>query len=969
MAPEATDLYYANLGIEDSEKVKDRVTMRLNEFRDYLKRAAEQMEKRSYTFSFKIDRIIGLLESVDPSSTRNPFASYEFFYDADCRKKIPADTIDRDRREIWVRLSEVPEFVYGKFKGSCHKFQFIRHKSILNDLRSLGIPEDEEDNAFELLTEISDISLGENPGNKSSRYRKISYNVRTGKLFIEGVPNGDKFRIKYNTYIIFRQKEAVELLAMRPLSHHLPLLNLMRRIQDFSWGEVDLHKEPEKYYVLTDESRDGNKEQREFVKKALGSPDFSILEGPPGSGKTTTILEAVAQEISKDKKVLVAASTHVAVDNILERLETTYVDTSNGRKTLLDECGIIPIRIGDEGAVSEQIQKYCLHRCVETERARLINHFRKIKEKKKLSTAQERFYRDISQNEKEGRIILESLLLDCANLICGTTIGVLQAPIIKKSLLANPIFDLVIIDEASKTTFQEFLVPALFGRKWILSGDVKQLSPYVDQLPILANLSTLRGFSKDDGDEDRELCLKCFLAVSGFGKIGRSVLIPCGDKENVPLYTSLIREQMIGLQDRAGELEAPMPEWSVIGIDKKPTTDGERLKISGSNLIVVYTDLIPEIEGLFSPDIVGSDDLLSSKYLREQKACGIRSLSETKCWEEEVAWRLTRMHENVQNLKKFGKLSNEVELLIPHFERENRKGDSERKRSRDEIVRTDISRIRRISIPSVLELLQTGFEQDRQRYDHDDIALYAGLSYGGEKEEVLSSRHTLLTHQQRMHPDISEIPRNLVYENKALFDARVGKKTMADRRAWSYDAVSGYSRRSVWIDEIPRKPDDLGTGKSRYNLSEVRRVVKEFKKFITWAKDHPNPDNKWGIWSVAFLSFYKGQTKRLMEELVPFSGKKGLYSGFQIKDHNVSADICSVDKFQGHEADIVFLSFVNSRGRIGFLDNPNRLNVGITRALYQLVMIGDKRNFMYCDSDLLKSLANSTPSNEISWRD
>jgi superfamily I DNA and/or RNA helicase len=39
-----------------------------------------------------------------------------------------------------------------------------------------------------------------------------------------------------------------------------------------------------------------------------------------------------------------------------------------------------------------------------------------------------------------------------------------------------------------------------------------------------------------------------------------------------------------------------------------------------------------------------------------------------------------------------------------------------------------------------------------------------------------------------------------------------------------------------------------------------------------------------------------------------------------------------VDKFQGHEADIVFLSMVQTK-RVGFMDNPNRLNVAITEVL------------------------------------
>ena len=52
----------------------------------------------------------------------------------------------------------------------------------------------------------------------------------------------------------------------------------------------------------------------------------------------------------------------------------------------------------------------------------------------------------------------------------------------------------------------------------------------------------------------------------------------------------------------------------------------------------------------------------------------------------------------------------------------------------------------------------------------------------------------------------------------------------------------------------------------------------------------------------------------------------------------------TVDKFQGMEADLVFLSMVRGKS-IGFMDNINRLNVALTRAKYQRVIVGDKNFF------------------------
>jgi superfamily I DNA and/or RNA helicase len=61
-----------------------------------------------------------------------------------------------------------------------------------------------------------------------------------------------------------------------------------------------------------------------------------------------------------------------------------------------------------------------------------------------------------------------------------------------------------------------------------------------------------------------------------------------------------------------------------------------------------------------------------------------------------------------------------------------------------------------------------------------------------------------------------------------------------------------------------------------------------------------------------------------------------------------------VDRFQGHEADVVYLAFVNRRPTY-FLQSPNRLNVALTRARYQLVIVGNRRDLAGRDETSLLS--------------
>ena len=91
---------------------------------------------------------------------------------------------------------------------------------------------------------------------------------------------------------------------------------------------------------------------------------------------------------------------------------------------------------------------------------------------------------------------------------------------------------------------------------------------------------------------------------------------------------------------------------------------------------------------------------------------------------------------------------------------------------------------------------------------------------------------------------------------------------------------------------------------------------------------------------------------------------------FPENDPSVLVTLSTVDRFQGHEADLVLISFVKTNGAVGFLNSPNRLNVALTRARYQVVLIGDQPGFRSkrCNSRLLRDLANSNHyPTDIAW--
>jgi superfamily I DNA and/or RNA helicase len=63
-----------------------------------------------------------------------------------------------------------------------------------------------------------------------------------------------------------------------------------------------------------------NVEQKEAVARALGASNVMLLHGPPGTGKTTAVVEIILQEVKRGAKVLACAASNIAVDNMVERL-------------------------------------------------------------------------------------------------------------------------------------------------------------------------------------------------------------------------------------------------------------------------------------------------------------------------------------------------------------------------------------------------------------------------------------------------------------------------------------------------------------------------------------------------------------------------------------------------------------------------------------------------------------------------
>ena len=677
-----------------------------------------------------------------------------------------------------------------------------------------------------------------------------------GRLRLAELPIGKIITIRPNTYQLQMQLNALKVLQNRPTVDHRGLIELLKR--NANWPKFSLETEPE-WLVLTDQERPGAEEQRTFVRKALSTPDFAFLDGPPGSGKTTVICELVLQMIRAGKRVLMCASTHVAVDNVLDRL----MHETNVNRNL-----IVPVRIGKDHNLSDSAKEWTLERRARTELSRLKKYLSNVA----VPSAGQTAFLETLQSV-EGKEIVERLLLDGANLVCGSSIGILQHPDIKKSNRSTPMFDMLIVDEASKTTFQEFLVPAMLAKRWVLVGDPRQLSPYVDDASFAANLDSII----TDGVM-RNACVDVFRAKKG--RCGATAVVT--DEQSAAIY----KEQALARKAFLRDIHDPKAALAdiVIGAATDLNASPQNVRIDLETLRLGQAE-IPTLQ-------------------RRHLANGA---SEAPNWAGELAWRQVTRY----SLRRAGndnaerRLKDDCDALLPH----NSPAD----------IQEQIDLVRRIALPSILEALETGFERaSRQRTGN-------ALSDGFPKD-VFADRHVLLKYQHRMHPDIASFPAQAFYEGEALHSP----PSLADRTDWSFRTNEP---RAIWRDV--RGGFD---SRRNHNLKEVTEVINELKQFIDWARSHPAPDG--GVWEVAILAFYRGQEKAFRDAIQKLNTGPHRSRRIQLGPHCV-VDVCTVDRFQGQEADLVFISFARNYAT-SFLQSPNRLNVALTRARHRRVIVGDR---------------------------
>ena len=210
--------------------------------------------------------------------------------------------------------------------------------------------------------------------------------------------------------------------------------------------------------------------QERAVNDVLRAKDVRVLHGPPGTGKTTTLVEAINETLMRETQVLVCAQSNTAVDWISEKLV---------------DCGIPVLRLGNPTRVNDKMLSFTYeHRFADhPDYPKLWQVRRTIREmRRKRNESGERFHQKLDRLKElavEFEVRINADIFGQVRVIASTLVGA------GNKLLDGQKFGTLFIDEAAQALEAACWIPIRRANRVIFAGDHCQLPPTVKCLEAL----------------------------------------------------------------------------------------------------------------------------------------------------------------------------------------------------------------------------------------------------------------------------------------------------------------------------------------------------------------------------------------------------------------------------------------------------------------------------------------------------
>ncbi len=364
------------------------------------------------------------------------------------------------------------------------------------------------------------------------------------EIAVDTWPAGDQFRLDLSPDEVTRKRQIAAMDAAQNATARLG------QLRDMLLYDRQPTFRPN---VKVARSEKLNPSQQNAVEFAMSANDIAIIHGPPGTGKTTTVVEIIRQAVANGERVLACAPSNTAVDNLLERLVA---------------AGEPAIRLGHPARVLEVVRARTLDALVEQHDSYpLIQEM--LREAEQIERKANRYTRarpapgqryqqkqEIRELRRQARMMerqaIGEVIAD-ARVICATVS-------FDFSIIEDHPFDLLVIDEACQSVEPGCWVPLKFADRIVLAGDHCQLPP-----TILSRTAAKEGY---------DISLMQRLVEAHGDSITRQLTVQYRMHEQIMRFSSqhFYNNTLMADESVSGHLLSDLPQVRSDGFDSSPVT-------------------------------------------------------------------------------------------------------------------------------------------------------------------------------------------------------------------------------------------------------------------------------------------------------------------------------------------------------------------------------------------------------------
>ncbi|PWW14226.1 MULTISPECIES: DEAD/DEAH box helicase [Pseudidiomarina] len=605
--------------------------------------------------------------------------------------------------------------------------------------------------------------------------------------------------------------------------------------------------------------------QQKAIEAGVATPDYSLVLGPPGTGKTTVILEWVRHFVREGKRVLITSQNNKAVDNVLERLAT--------------EEGFECLRIGNESKISSSLDDILLDNKLRELQQRLFEGNKALSDFFVRAT---HYLTQLTNNIQSIETHLDAITT--AREQASATEKVLAK---LNDVLRNKDDDLTKINSKLSSLTAEltdFEANPPTGLKKLFFGDFFYRLKKRSRQKSIAQLSRTKvsiECDKKNNLVEFEQHQQKLTQVESIITEHNSALA-CFDETHpgnyedyitIPRISEFQAEKTISLRDRIALLNTVVSDWYV--------------KISQEREQSLYPLLLEHI------NVVGATCI------------GIN----TRQMFRDIDFDVVIVDEAGQ--------IQAHNLIVPLS------------RCAKAILVGDHKQIGPIASDEIIDEIKLS------GIDYHELDLYRKSLFEVLWEQSPPSRKFMLDTQFRCPSEISDFVSEAFYDNS--YYAGSNKKN-------SKPLLRMFNSPMVWLDTSVIKNNREQRSQNGFsgNMTETNIVVEVLRRAVKATPELLESRE------VAIIVPYRAHVQQIQKRIKKLQQEKELPE-FSFPLHEL---VASVDSFQGQERDLVIFAFSrsNTYGNVGFLKDWQRINVALTRAKKQLVIVGNTQTVTHIDT-------------------